>query len=174
MFRCSFCVFLILLLLYLNELHTASDERLDCKKMYIFTLPYFLSQKRRTRGFLTKYWIHKMVSRIFCKVHIFWEGHKILRNLPLTFDCTGTSLSEALIFASTNQQYDDRLFIELQVQYMNIPSSEHGKNMLCTEIVSDIQNNFCTQYVLPMFCKKKSFWQRFTCTKNCFAISLFE
>ena len=23
----------------------------------------------------------------FCKVHIFWEGHKILRNLPLTFDC---------------------------------------------------------------------------------------
>ena len=26
-----------------------------------------------------------------------------------------------------------------------------------------IQNNFCTQYVLPMFCKKKSFWQRFTC-----------
>ena len=33
-----------------------------------------------------------------------------------------------------------------------------------TEIVSDIQNNFCTQHVLPMFCKKKSFWQRFTCT----------
>ena len=32
-----------------------------------------------------------------------------------------------------------------------------GENMLCTEIVSDIQNNFCTQHVLPMFCKKKSF-----------------
>jgi hypothetical protein len=32
-----------------------------------------------------------------------------------------------------------------------------------TEIVSGIQNNFCTQHVLPMFCKKKSFWQRFTC-----------
>ena len=27
-----------------------------------------------------------------------------------------------------------------------------------------IQNNFCTQHVLPIFCKKKSFWQRFTCT----------
>ena len=26
---------------------------------------------------------------------------------------TGKSLSEALIFASTNPQYDDRLFIEL-------------------------------------------------------------
>ena len=24
------------------------------------------------------------------------------------------------------------------------------------------ENNFCSQHVLPMFCKKKSFWQRFT------------
>ena len=70
---------------------------------------------------------------------------------------TGKSLSEALIFASTNPQYDDRLFIELQVQYMKIPSSEHGENMLCTEIDFDIQNNLCTQHVLPMFCKNKSF-----------------
>ena len=46
--------------------------------------------------------------------------------------------------------------MELQVQYIKIPSS----NLLGTEI----QNNFCTQHVLPMFCKKKSFWQRFTCT----------
>ena len=37
--------------------------------------------------------------------------------------------------------------------------------MLFTEIVSDIQNNFCTQHVLPMFCKK-SFWQRSTCTAD--------
>ena len=51
---------------------------------------------------------------------------------------TGKSLSEALIFASTNPQYEDRLFIELQVQYMKIPNSEHGENM---------------------FCKRKSFWQ---------------
>ena len=66
---------------------------------------------------------------------------------------TGKSLSGALIFASTNPQYDDRLFIELQVQYMKIPSSEHGENMLCTQIgfCFDIQNNLCTQHVLPMF-----------------------
>ena len=38
---------------------------------------------------------------------------------------TDKSLSEALIFASTNPQYDDRLFIELRVQYMKIASSEH-------------------------------------------------
>ena len=45
---------------------------------------------------------------------------------------TGKSLSEALIFASTNPQYDNRLLIELQVQYMKIASSEHVENMLCT------------------------------------------
>ena len=72
-------------------------------------------------------------------------------------DFTGKSLSEALIFASTNPQYDDILFIELQVQYVKIPSSEHGENMLCTEIDFDIQNNLCTQHVLPMFFKNKSF-----------------
>ena len=26
-------------------------------------------------------------SVVIFNVHIFWEGHKILRNLPLTFDC---------------------------------------------------------------------------------------
>ena len=40
---------------------------------------------------------------------------------------TGKSLSEALIFASTNPQYDNRLFLELQVQYMKIPSSNLGR-----------------------------------------------
>jgi hypothetical protein len=67
----------------------------------------------------------------------------------VSFFHTTCSFSEALIFASINPQYDDRLFIELQVQYMKIPSSEHGENMLCREIVFDIQNNLCTQHVLP-------------------------
>ena len=40
---------------------------------------------------------------------------------------TGKSLSEALIFASTNPQYDDRLFIQLQVQYMKIQTSNLGR-----------------------------------------------
>ena len=76
--------------------------------------------------------------------------------MDITYFTTGKSLSEALIFPSTNPQY------ELQVQYMKIPSSEHGQNMLCAKIVFYLQNNFCTQLVLPMFSKKKSFWQRFT------------
>ena len=80
--------------------------------------------------------------------------------------CTGKSFLEALIFASTNPRYDDKLFIELQVHCSIHENSKlkPGENMLCAEIVSDIQNNFWTQHVLPMFCKKKSFWQRFTCT----------
>ena len=45
---------------------------------------------------------------------------------------TGKSLSDALIFALSNPQYDDRLLIELRVQYMEIASSEHVQNMLCT------------------------------------------
>ena len=45
---------------------------------------------------------------------------------------TGKSFSKALILASTNPQYDKRLFIELQVQYMKIARSEHAQNMLCT------------------------------------------
>ena len=42
------------------------------------------------------------------------------------FLCTGKSLSEALLFA------------------------EHGENM-CTKIVLNVRNNFCTQHVLPRF-----------------------
>ena len=62
---------------------------------------------------------------------------------------TGKSLPEALIFASINPQYDDRLFIELQVQCMKNSSYEQRENMLCTEIDFDIQNNVFTQHVLP-------------------------
>ena len=47
---------------------------------------------------------------------------------------TGKSLSEALIFASTNPQYDDRLFIELRVQYMKIASSQHVMYTICSEL----------------------------------------
>ena len=51
---------------------------------------------------------------------------------------TGTSLSEALIFASINPQYDNRLFMELRVQTMKTTSAEYAKNIFCTcsELVS--------------------------------------
>ena len=81
------------------------------------------------------------------------RGDPTLRQVTsCSFSTTGKSLSEALLFA------------------------EHGENMLCTKIVLNIRNNFCTQHVLPRFelgifmywtcswSKYKSFWQRFTCT----------
>ena len=56
---------------------------------------------------------------------------------------TGKSLSEALIFASTNPKYDDSSIHENS-------KLKPEENMLCTEIVSDIQNNLCTQHVLSL------------------------
>ena len=67
-----------------------------------------------------------------------------LHPVPLS---TGKSLSEALIFASTNPQYDDRLFIELQVQYMKIPSSNLGR----TCCVQNFFLTFRTIFVHNMF-----------------------
>ena len=60
---------------------------------------------------------------------------------------TGKSLSEALISASTNPQYDDRFFIELQVQYMKIPSSNLGRTC-CVQILC---LTFRTFFVHNMF-----------------------
>ena len=46
-----------------------------------------------------------------------------------TASSTGKSLSEAPILASINPKYDDRLFVELRVQYKKTSSSEH---VVCT------------------------------------------
>ena len=57
-----------------------------------------------------------------------FHGQKNLKYSQLRgifFFHTSKSLSEALILTSTNPQYDNRLFIELRVQYMKIPRSEH-------------------------------------------------
>ena len=51
----------------------------------------------------------------------------------LNANFTGKSFSEALIFASTNPQYDKILFIELQVQCLKIPNSEHIVYINCSE-----------------------------------------
>ena len=95
------------------------------------------------------YKIKKSRNIVAIRDTYFFDNFKI-------FFVTGKSLSEALIFASTNPQYDKRLFIELRVQYMKIPSSENKENKLCTEIVFDIQNNLCTQYVPPCSAKRRA------------------
>ena len=109
-----------------------------------------------------RFWLFSLltIQIIFsCTILIFWAVRLVKKGKSLAkkdsqksndSDVTGKSLSEALIFESTNPQYDERLFIELQIQYMKIPSSEHEENMLCTEIVFDIQNNLCKQHVLSL------------------------
>ena len=66
---------------------------------------------------------------------------------------TGKSFSEVLILASTNPQYDKRLSIELPVQYMKIPSLEHGENMRRTYCAQKLFFVFTirTTYVNNMF-----------------------
>ena len=78
---------------------------------------------------------------------------------------TGKYMSEALILASTNPQSDGSLFIELWVQYMKIPDSEHVKNILrtswehvvyinCSECQKTNKKQFvyttCSQHVLSL------------------------
>ena len=64
---------------------------------------------------------------------------------------TGKSFSEALILASTNPQYDKRLFIELRVQYMITTSSEHVVYINCSKMSKQKQkHNLCTQHVLSL------------------------
>ena len=56
------------------------------------------------------------------------------------------------IVKKINVLHDVILFIELQVQYMKIPSSNLGRTC-CTEIVSDIQNNFLLNMFSPCSAK---------------------
>ena len=76
-----------------------------------------------------------------------WEKKRNL--LWQTMKCTGKFLTEALIFASTNPQYDDWLFIELQVQYMKILSS----NLRRKCCVQKLFLTFRTILVHNMFCR---------------------
>ena len=69
------------------------------------------------------------------------------------FFCTGKSLSEALFLASTNPQYDNRLFIELRVQYMKTTSSEHVVYINCSECQNKKQFVYttCSELVVFMY-----------------------
>ena len=55
---------------------------------------------------------------------------------------TGKSLSEALILATSNPQYDKRLFIDLPVKYMKSTSSEHVVYINCSEFQNKNKKQF--------------------------------
>ena len=67
--------------------------------------------------------------------------------------CTGKSLSEAVILASSNPQYDKRLFIDYWVQYMKTTSSEHVVYINCFECQNKNQFMYttCSELVVFMY-----------------------
>ena len=77
--------------------------------------------------------IVKLMMKILSVVVAFSENvnFKVFLEIWKNLFVTGKSLSEALIFSSINPQYDDRLFIELRVQYMKITSAA-SQHMLRT------------------------------------------
>ena len=72
-------------------------------------------------------------------------------------------MSEAPTFASTNPQYDNRLFIESQVQYMKIPSSNLGRTccvqkLFLTLRTISVHNMFspCSELAIFMYWARNS------------------
>ena len=68
----------------------------------------------------------------------------------------GKSLSETLIFASTNPQYDDRFFIELQAQYMKIPNSNLGRTCCVQKLFLTFRTNFVHNMFSPCSAKRRA------------------
>ena len=73
------------------------------------------------------------------------------------YESTGKSLSEALIFASTNPEYDDRLFIELQVQYMKIPSSNLWRTCWLQKLFLTFRTIFVHKMFSPCSTKRRAY-----------------
>ena len=128
--------------------------RFLCKQMREFWSIFIFKWKFKwhyAKITTTELYLLMLSILIHLTIFIFEMMQKRILRPPLSpfFDAenvlfTGKSFSEALLFV------------------------EHGENMLCTKIVLSVRNHFCTQYVLPMFYKKKSVWQRFTCNSNSF------
>ena len=87
---CCHCCFAILhKILFQNQIKTGLSKHLH----YSFIKSNLQSENNKKFDWwyvLDGHWSVNSVLRreiiLNCKVHIFWEGHKILRNLHLTFD----------------------------------------------------------------------------------------
>ena len=117
----------------------------------------------RDRGsyniYMTK--IFQEVAVVFIRKYFF-----VSTNLANVFDrasplnsfgfSTGKSLSEAVIFSSTNLQYDDRLFVELQVQYMKLPSSNLGRTCCVQKLFLTFRTIFVHNMFSPCSAKRRA------------------
>ena len=79
-------------------------------------------------------------------------------------------MSEALIFASTNPQYDDRLFIELLVQYIKIPSSNLGRTCCVQKLFLTFRTIFVHNMFSPCSAKIRTSDKDLPVKKKCIKI----
>ena len=107
---------------------------LSCRN---FNILWYSGKIHDTNGLLTQeqdfYWSVYKTYGLFISSHTRTCRHLNISCYFGKTHGTGKSFSEALILASTNPQFDNRLFIELRVQYIKIPSSEHFVYINCSE-----------------------------------------
>jgi hypothetical protein len=65
-------------------------------------------------------------------------------------------MSEVPFFASTNPQYDERLFIALQVQYMKIPSSNLRRTCCVQKLFLTFRPIFVHNMFSPCSAKRRA------------------
>ena len=133
-----------------TSIHTAirPNQQLHLYKA-IGSVPHY-----RGKRFVSHYNFGQVYKLLFDKKQR-WKLAVCTLNCQLLWEkwiSTGKSLSEAFIFASTNPQYDRRLFIELhKFSTWKLQCWENFVTTIFLFFYFDIQNNLCTQYVLNMF-----------------------
>ena len=113
--------------------------------------------------FLLSYFQELWNRKFQAAVNLYWQVTSMCKKLcvivwkcPYVSRITGKSLSEALTFASTNPQYEDRLFIELQVQYMKIPSSNLGRTCCVQKLFLTFRTIFANNMFSPCSAKRRA------------------
>ena len=82
------------------------------------------TQHKRKALISSKYYLAQYLMGRPCKIHILWEGHKILRNLCRRFD--------RYYIARTNISQRFRKKIVAFSEYMNFTSKKEKKSMSCS------------------------------------------
>ena len=122
---------------YIWRVHTQFEDSAPWTYLVIACVYCFLNQNHAQHGQGILHLLHNHILWVFwppplifviifsTECNLFHEEFE--KNVTTNYIITGKSLSEALLFA------------------------EHGENMLCTKIVLNVRNNFCTQHVFPRF-----------------------
>ena len=117
--------------------------------------------------------LHHCTAKLFA-VQMLFEALEWVKVYYELAKCTGKSFSEALSFVTTNPQYDKRLFIELQVQYIKIPSSEHVVFFDLFWHSVQFMYTTCSQHVLSLeFSCTELVIQWTTCMTNCSKVLIY-